>query len=95
MQNEIHYFSIVNSLLITLFLTGVVAMIMLRTLRKDISSYNEVRFIVPFHALYDYFALFRFFYAILLSHLMRLCRMFCANAEKGAGVFCVAEPRAT
>lgn len=41
-QNEIHYFSIVNSLMITLFLTGVVAMIMLRTLRKDISAYNEV-----------------------------------------------------
>lgn len=29
--------------MITLFLTGVVAMIMLRTLRKDISTYNEVR----------------------------------------------------
>lgn len=28
--------------MITLFLTGVVAMIMLRTLRKDISTYNEV-----------------------------------------------------
>lgn len=41
-QNEIHYFSIVNSLMITLFLTGVVAMIMLRTLRKDITTYNEV-----------------------------------------------------
>lgn len=42
-QTEIHYFSIMNSLLITLFLTGVVAMILLRTLRKDISTYNEVR----------------------------------------------------
>lgn len=42
-DNEIHYFSIVNSLMITLFLTGVVAMIMLRTLRKDISSYNEMQ----------------------------------------------------
>lgn len=41
-QTEIHYFSIMNSLLITLFLTGVVAMILLRTLRKDISTYNEV-----------------------------------------------------
>lgn len=41
-QTEIHYFSIVNSLMITLFLTGVVAMILLRTLRKDISTYNEV-----------------------------------------------------
>ncbi|CAM9161670.1 unnamed protein product [Pylaiella littoralis] len=42
-ESEIHYFSIVNSLMITLFLTGVVAMIMLRTLRKDISTYNEMQ----------------------------------------------------
>ncbi|CAM9124637.1 unnamed protein product [Ectocarpus sp. 4 AP-2014] len=42
-ENEIHYFSIVNSLMITLFLTGVVAMIMLRTLRKDITNYNEMQ----------------------------------------------------
>ncbi|CAN0182905.1 unnamed protein product, partial [Phaeothamnion confervicola] len=42
-EDEIHYFSIVNSLMITLLLTGVVAMIMLRTLRKDITSYNEVQ----------------------------------------------------
>jgi len=41
-DDEIHYFSIVNSLMIVLFLTGVVAMIMLRTLRKDISAYNDV-----------------------------------------------------
>ncbi|CAM9450715.1 unnamed protein product, partial [Choristocarpus tenellus] len=42
-QDEIHYFSIVNSLMITLFLTGVVAMIMLRTVKKDITSYNEMQ----------------------------------------------------
>lgn len=41
-NDEIHYFSIVNSLMIVLFLTGVVAMIMLRTLRKDITAYNEI-----------------------------------------------------
>lgn len=29
--------------MIVLFLTGVVAMIMLRTLRRDISHYNEVQ----------------------------------------------------
>lgn len=29
--------------MIVLFLTGVVAMIMLRTLRKDISSYNDMQ----------------------------------------------------
>mmetsp|Transcript_3564 Transcript_3564/g.7394 ORF Transcript_3564/g.7394 Transcript_3564/m.7394 type:complete len:636 (+) Transcript_3564:47-1954(+) len=42
-DDEIHYFSIINSLMIVLFLTGVVAMIMLRTLHKDISSYNEMQ----------------------------------------------------
>lgn len=42
-DDEIHYFSIVNSLMIALFLTGVVAMIMLRTLRQDISNYNEMQ----------------------------------------------------
>lgn len=42
-NDEIHYFSIVNSLMIVLFLTGVVAMIMLRTIHKDISSYNEIQ----------------------------------------------------
>jgi transmembrane 9 superfamily member 2/4 len=43
LDDEIHYFSILNSLMIVLFLTGVVAMIMLRTLHKDISSYNEMQ----------------------------------------------------
>lgn len=42
-NDEIHYFAIVNSLMVVLFLTGVVAMIMLRTLHKDISSYNEMQ----------------------------------------------------
>jgi transmembrane 9 superfamily protein 2/4 len=42
-EDQIHYFSIVNSLMITLFLTGVVAMIMLRTLHRDITAYNELQ----------------------------------------------------
>lgn len=42
-DGEIHYFSIINSFMIVLFLTGVVAMIMLRTLRKDIANYNEMQ----------------------------------------------------
>ena len=42
-DDDIHYFSIVNSLMILLFLTGVVAMIMLRTLHKDISSTMNCR----------------------------------------------------
>jgi len=40
-DDKIHWFSIINSLMIVLFLTGMVAMIMLRTLHKDITRYNE------------------------------------------------------
>lgn len=40
-DDKIHWFSIVNSLMIVLFLTGMVAMIMMRTLHKDIARYNE------------------------------------------------------
>lgn len=42
-DDEIHVFAILNSILIVLFLSGVVAMILLRTLRKDISTYNEMQ----------------------------------------------------
>jgi len=48
-NDEIHFFAIVNSLMVVLFLTGVVAMIMLRTLHKDISSYNEMQTIDDAH----------------------------------------------
>lgn len=40
LDNQIHWFSIVNSLMIVLFLTGMVAMIMIRTLRADLRKYN-------------------------------------------------------
>jgi transmembrane 9 superfamily protein 2/4 len=42
MDDQIHWFSIVNSLMIVLFLSGMVAMIMLRTLHRDISKYNQL-----------------------------------------------------
>ena len=41
-DNEIHYFSIVNSLMVALFLTCTVAIIMLRALKKDIADYNDM-----------------------------------------------------
>lgn len=41
-DDQIHWFSIVNSLMIVIFLSGMVAMIMLRTLYRDISKYNEL-----------------------------------------------------
>jgi len=42
MDDQIHWFSIINSLMIVLFLTGMVAMIMMRTLHRDISNYNQL-----------------------------------------------------
>eukprot|EP01094_Clydonella_sp_ATCC50884_P003885 TRINITY_DN12998_c0_g1_i1.p1 TRINITY_DN12998_c0_g1~~TRINITY_DN12998_c0_g1_i1.p1 ORF type:complete len:671 (+),score=249.85 TRINITY_DN12998_c0_g1_i1:123-2015(+) len=41
-DNQIHWFSIVNSLMIVLFLSGMVAMIMMRTLRADFQRYHEM-----------------------------------------------------
>ncbi|KAH7365630.1 hypothetical protein KP509_18G038600 [Ceratopteris richardii] len=41
-DDQIHWFSIVNSLMIVLFLSGMIAMIMMRTLYRDISKYNEL-----------------------------------------------------
>ena len=42
-DDDIHYFAIVNSLMIVVFLTGAIATIMIRTLRKDIAGYNEMQ----------------------------------------------------
>jgi len=39
-DGQIHWFSIINSLMIVLFLTGMVAMIMMRTLHADLRRYN-------------------------------------------------------
>lgn len=41
-HTNIQWFSILNSLVIVLFLSGMVAMIMLRTLHKDIARYNQI-----------------------------------------------------
>jgi transmembrane 9 superfamily protein 2/4 len=39
---EIHWLSILNSAMVVLFLTGLVAVILLRTLHRDIVKYNEL-----------------------------------------------------
>ncbi|XP_071807092.1 transmembrane 9 superfamily member 4-like isoform X1 [Asterias amurensis] len=38
---QIHWFSIINSLVVVFFLAGILTMIMIRTLRKDIARYNK------------------------------------------------------
>lgn len=42
MHGQVHWFSIVNSLLIVLFLTAMIAMILFRNLHRDILRYNRV-----------------------------------------------------
>lgn len=42
-DDDIHYYSIVNSLMIVMFMTAAIATIMIRTLRKDIAGYNELQ----------------------------------------------------
>jgi transmembrane 9 superfamily protein 2/4 len=41
-DSEIHWFSIVNSIMIVLFLSGIIAMILMRTLHRDLRRYNEI-----------------------------------------------------
>lgn len=41
-ETRIQWFSILNSLVIVLFLSGMVAMILLRTLHRDIARYNQM-----------------------------------------------------
>jgi len=41
-HTNIQWFSILNSLVIVLFLSGMVAMILMRTLHKDIARYNQI-----------------------------------------------------
>jgi len=39
---QIHWFAILNSVVVVLFLSGMVAMVLLRTLYRDITKYNEL-----------------------------------------------------
>jgi transmembrane 9 superfamily protein 2/4 len=41
-DDEVHWFSIINALLIVLFLSGMVAMILTRSLHRDITRYNRI-----------------------------------------------------
>ncbi len=50
-KSNIQWFSILNSLVIVLFLSGMVAMIMLRTLHRDIARYNQLDNVVRTYSL--------------------------------------------
>jgi transmembrane 9 superfamily protein 2/4 len=38
---QIHWFAIINSFIILIFITSMVAVIIMRTLNRDISMYND------------------------------------------------------
>ena len=38
---QIHWFSIVNSVVVVFFLAGILFMIIVKTVRRDIARYNE------------------------------------------------------
>lgn len=39
---QIHWFSIINSVVVVFFLAGILTMIIVRTLRRDIAKYNKI-----------------------------------------------------
>ena len=39
-DTQIHWFSIINSVVVVFFLSGIITMIIIRTLRRDIAKYN-------------------------------------------------------
>mmetsp|Transcript_15345 Transcript_15345/g.36230 ORF Transcript_15345/g.36230 Transcript_15345/m.36230 type:complete len:665 (+) Transcript_15345:75-2069(+) len=41
-DDNIHWFSVVNSIVVVIFLTGIIAMIMARILRKDFAMYDQL-----------------------------------------------------
>ena len=41
-DDEVHYFAIVNSLMVVIFLSAGVSFIMIRTLKKDLAAYNDI-----------------------------------------------------
>jgi transmembrane 9 superfamily protein 2/4 len=41
-EPKIHWFSLVNSVVVVLFLSGMVAMVLIRALHKDIARYNQI-----------------------------------------------------
>lgn len=45
MSDQVHWFSITNSIMVVLFLTVMIAMILLRALRKDIAQYNDASYL--------------------------------------------------
>lgn len=57
---QIHWFSIVNSVIVVFFLAGILSMIIIRTLRRDIARYNEEDAVSFFDRFFRIFSSFSF-----------------------------------
>ncbi|VDN31387.1 unnamed protein product [Dibothriocephalus latus] len=52
-HTNIQWLSIVNSLIVVIFLTGLVALVLVRTLYRDVSRYNKLDSTVRRHSLFQ------------------------------------------
>jgi transmembrane 9 superfamily protein 2/4 len=57
---QIHWFSIINSVIVVFFLAGILSMIIIKTLRRDIARYNQEETVNLFNKIY--FLINRLFY---------------------------------
>ncbi len=69
---QIHWFSIVNSLIVVFFLSGILTMIIIRTLRRDIAKYVLPMEILTTLALPDYLRLSAYLGIIKMTVTMKL-----------------------
>ena len=86
-DDDIHAFAIINSLMIVLFLTGAIATIMIRTLRKDIAGYNEMQSLTEEHDETGWKLVHGDVFRPPTSYPMALCIMVGTGAQIGSAFF--------
>lgn len=54
-ENNVHWLSIMNSFMVIIFLTGIIAHIVRKALRNDIKNYDEVLIYFLFYFIFSFF----------------------------------------
>eukprot|EP00956_Cyclotella_meneghiniana_P000026 scaffold49_cov73-Cyclotella_meneghiniana.AAC.4 len=86
-DDEVHYFAIVNSLMIVVFLTGAVATILIRTLKRDIAGYNEMQTLEEAQEETGWKLVHGDVFRPPQSHPLLLCVLVGSGAQIGSAVF--------
>jgi hypothetical protein len=71
---KIHWFSIINSLVVVFFLAGIISMILVRSLRRDIAKYNredEPVFSYFFHFTFQTFIFMKSLFYFIRKRLLK------------------------